>query len=77
MATEKSNARKTGPALEAMFRFALWLVPIVEHFPRSQKFLLGDRMQSTALDCLEQLIEATYSGGRGMRSERGKSGRSG
>ena len=43
-----------------MFRFVLWLVPTVEHFPRSQKFLLGDRMQSTALDCREQLIEATY-----------------
>ena len=60
MATEKSNARKTGPALEAMFRFVLWLVPTVEHFPRSQKFLLGDRIQSTALDVLERLIEATY-----------------
>ena len=30
VATEKSNARKTGPALEAMIR--LWLVPTVEHF---------------------------------------------
>lgn len=47
-----------------MFRFVLWLVPTVEHFPRSQKFLLGDRMQSTALDCLEQLIEATYTKAR-------------
>ena len=50
----------TGPALEAMYRFLLWLVPTVEKFPRSQKFLLGDRIQSTALDVLERLIEATY-----------------
>jgi hypothetical protein len=28
--------------------------------PRSQKFLLGDRIQATALDVLEALIEATY-----------------
>ena len=29
-------------------------------FPRSQKFLLGDRIQGLALDVLEALIEATY-----------------
>ncbi len=44
----------------------LWLVPAVEKFPRSQKFLLGDRIQATALDVLEALIEATY-----MRDRRG------
>ena len=38
----------------------LWLVPALERFPRSQKFLLGDRIQGTALDVLELLIEATY-----------------
>ncbi|MCK6451062.1 MAG: four helix bundle protein [Alphaproteobacteria bacterium] len=41
-----------------MYRFLLWLVPAVEKFPRSQKFLLGDRIQATALDVLERLIEA-------------------
>ena len=54
------NARRTGPALEAHQRFLLWLVPTVERFPRSQKFLLGDRLQAIALDVLEALIEATY-----------------
>ena len=29
-------------------------------FPRSQKFLLGDRMQSATIDFFEALIEATY-----------------
>ena len=43
-----------------MYRFVLWLVPTVERFPRSQRFLLGDRLQATALDVLERLIEATY-----------------
>ena len=38
----------------------MWLVPAVEKFPRTQKFLLGDRIQTTALDVLECLIEATY-----------------
>ena len=43
-----------------MYGFVLWLVPTVEKFPRRQKFLLGDRLQATALDVLERLVEATY-----------------
>ena len=54
------NARKTGAAVEAHFQFLMWLVPAIEKFPRSQKFLIGDRIQTTALDVLECLIEATY-----------------
>ena len=54
------NARKTGPAIEAHFQFLQWLVPTVEKFPRAQKFTLGDRIHTTALDVLEALIEATY-----------------
>ena len=59
-ARRNSGQRQIGPALEAMNVFLRWLVPAVEKFPRSQKFLLGDRMQTTALDVLERLIEATY-----------------
>ena len=55
-----SADRATGPALEAMYRFLLWLIPTLEKFPRSQKFLLGDRIQTAALDVLEALIDATY-----------------
>ncbi len=54
------QARRTGPALEAHFQFVNWLTQTVERFPKSQKFLLGDRLQNTALDVLECLIEATY-----------------
>lgn len=53
------QAHETGPALHAHYRFILWLVPAVARFPRSQKFLLGDRIQGLALDVLEALIEAT------------------
>ena len=59
------RSRETGPALESHFRFIIWLVPTVERFPRSQKFLLGDRIQTSALDVLERLIEATYTRRRG------------
>ena len=56
----ESCNRQGGPALEAMYRFMLWLIPAVEKFPRTQKFLLGDRIQNAALDVLERMIEATY-----------------
>ena len=60
----RDGARETGPSLEAWYRFLLWLVPTLEGFPRRQKFLLGDRIQSTALDVLESLVEATYTRNR-------------
>ena len=50
----EQGARRTGPALESMYGFLLWLVPTVEKFPRRQKYLLGDRLQATALDVLER-----------------------
>ncbi|MDZ7855455.1 diversity-generating retroelement protein Avd [Sphaerotilus sp.] len=57
----QNPARTTGPALEAMYQFTLWLIPTLEKFPRSQKFLLGDRLQTEALAVLDRLIDATYS----------------
>ena len=38
----------------------LWLIPGLKHFPRDQRFLLGDRIQNAALDVLCLLIEANY-----------------
>lgn len=57
----KQAARRTGPALEAAYRFLLWLIPTLEGLPRTQKFLLGDRIQQGAMTVLECLIDATYS----------------
>ena len=39
-------------------------------FPRRQKFLLGDRIQTTALTGLERLVEATFTRQRGPLLER-------
>jgi hypothetical protein len=64
-ARPETPQRTVGPALEAMNRFLRWLIPTVEKFPRTQKFLLGDRIQSAALDVQERLIEATYDRDRG------------
>ena len=68
------SARLTGPALESHYRFILWLVPAVDRFPRSRKFLLGDRIQTTALDVLERLIEATCTRRRAHFCKEGPAG---
>lgn len=54
-------SRNHAPVLEKMYQFVLWLVPTVDKFPRAQKFLIGDRIQTTALDIMEHLVEAAYS----------------
>jgi hypothetical protein len=38
----------------------LWLLPQVARFPRAHRFTLGDRLESLALDILEQLVAAQY-----------------
>jgi len=55
------SSRNHAPVLEKMFQFLLWLIPAVEKFPRAQKFLLGDRIQTAALDVMEHLVEAAFS----------------
>ena len=64
MAKAESNVRRTGPALEAMYQFLLWLIPMVEKYPRAQKFTLGDRIEITALDILDSLSRATFTRSR-------------
>lgn len=53
-------SRQNAPVVEKMYQFLTWLIPTVEKFPRSQKFTLGDRIQTAALDVLDGLIEASY-----------------
>jgi hypothetical protein len=54
------RAARGGQALEKAVQYLTWLVPVLEKFPRSQRFLLGDRLQSLALRTVEDLVEATY-----------------
>ena len=54
------SCQHAGIVQERVYRFVLWLMPAVDKFPRSQKFLLGDRIQSLALEVLEGLVGATY-----------------
>jgi len=61
---QRDETQQTGIALEKAYRFVLWVVPTVEKFPRSQRFLLGDRIQTAAVDVLDGLVEATYTRNR-------------
>jgi len=48
-------------AITKLYDFLLWIIPKLEKFPRSQKFLIGDRIETILLDVLDLLIEAAYS----------------
>lgn len=41
-----------------LYDFLLWIVPKLEKFPRSQKFLIADRIETMLLDILDLLIES-------------------
>ena len=47
--------------IEEFYGFIKYLLPIVDKFPRSQKFILGDRISNKVLDIHEMYIEAYYS----------------
>ena len=64
MSEAQSNARRTGPALEAMYQLLLWLIPTIDKFPRAQKFVLGERIETAALEILDHLITATFTRNR-------------
>ena len=38
----------------------VWLVPVLDGFPRARRFGLGDRLESAMIDVLEALLEAAY-----------------
>lgn len=48
-------------AITKLYDFLLWIILKLEKFPRSQKFLIADRIETVLLDFLDLLIEAAYS----------------
>jgi len=43
-----------------VYDFLLYLIPQVSKFPRSQRYLVGDRLEAVSFDLLEILLEAVY-----------------
>ena len=58
--SKNGPAQRPNLALGKATLFATWLIPVLEGFPRSQRFLLGDRLQGNTLDIIEGLVEAGY-----------------
>jgi len=53
---------KKGPdSITLTYDLLKWSIPTLETFPRSQRFVLGDRIENHILDVLELLIQANYS----------------
>ena len=44
-------------------------MPVIQKFPRDQKFLLGDRLQNHIIDVLEYFIKAYYSSNKQNKKE--------
>jgi hypothetical protein len=47
-------------AITKLYDLILWIIPKLQEFPRSQKFLLADRIECILLDILGHLIDAAY-----------------
>lgn len=43
-----------------MYDLLLWLYPTVKKFPKSEKYVLGERIERTALNMIEGIISSNY-----------------
>ena len=52
-------------AVQDCHNLLIWLIPLLDNFPRNRRFTLGERLESGLLDILELLVEAAYSRNKG------------
>jgi four helix bundle protein len=45
------------------YDFITWLIPITENFPRTQRFVVTQRLQNAALNFQERITEANFARG--------------
>lgn len=48
------------PIVQRWYGFASWLMGVTEKFPKRMRWSLTSRIESLALDILEELVEAKY-----------------
>ena len=48
------------PILQKTYDLVKWYVPILNHLPRTQKYLLGDRLITNLYTFLEILVDVQY-----------------
>lgn len=56
--------RQQSPIFVKTYDFLLWLIPLTLKFPRSQRFLLAERLSKMALDFYDAILEAVMEPGR-------------
>jgi hypothetical protein len=47
-------------AVQDCHNLIVWLIPLLDNFPRNRRFTLGERLESGLLEMLESLVEAAY-----------------
>lgn len=57
----KRSSSEIPAAVQACHEWLLWLIPLLDQFPRVRRFTLGERIESLALEVLEALVEASFS----------------
>ncbi|OGQ47523.1 MAG: hypothetical protein A3H42_02435, partial [Deltaproteobacteria bacterium RIFCSPLOWO2_02_FULL_46_8] len=56
-----SRMQNAPQIITKVYDFLIYLIPQIEKFPRSQRYLLGERVETISFDVLEILLEACYS----------------
>lgn len=56
-----TNMIQLPPIVEQYYEFCVWLLPKVSKFQKDQKYILGTRLQNSALESLELILSAALS----------------
>lgn len=56
----KQPANDAPLVLVKWYTYAKWILERVESFPKSQRFILGQRLSNHVMDVLETLVKASY-----------------
>ena len=54
------TANSLPKAVQDCHNLLIWLIPLLDNFPRNRRFTLGERLESGMLEILELLVEAAY-----------------
>jgi len=53
-------ARNELPVVQKTYELLLWMVPTVQKLPKSHRFVLGERLESSLYRLLEDLVRARF-----------------
>ena len=63
MVMQKDNNPSPPQAVQSCHELLLWLIPVLDKFPRNRRFTLGERLENGLLEVLDLLVQAAYSRG--------------